>query len=532
MRDLAQESPPLVSSALRVAERVQRQHEVIVPVERRKVHGQYFTPIGVAQFMAGLFSTPPKLFRVLDAGAGTGTLAAAVCDRILRLPSPRSVELVLVETDRAVLPLLEKNMRHCQRLLRRAGHAMTYTIENRDFVLANHDCSAQQRLFPSDREFGLFDAVIMNPPYFKLNKASAHAMAFEQVFRSQPNIYALFMATACMMLRPGGEFVAITPRSFCNGLYFREFRRWFLARMSLRRVHSFESRTATFKGDQVLQENLITSWTRGAGAPRTVQLSTSHGAELPSVRRPASYPYDRIVDNCDGNFILRIPACQSDARVMEVVDSWPERFTDCGWRISTGPVVVFRATKYLLQQHGPGAVPLLFPHNVRAFDTQWPIRKRGKPISLRACPGSEGLLVPSRNYVLLKRFSAKEEHRRLTASCFIPNNGNWPATIAIENHVNYIYHARRELTVAEVHGLAALLNSTLLDRYFRALSGNTQVNATEIRAMPFPSLRAIAELGTAVQKLRTITRDVVDGLVLASLGVDEHLACELMGATA
>ena len=85
-----------------------------------------------------------------------------------------------------------------------------------------------------------------------------HAKLMEKIVHGQPNIYAFFMALAARLLKPDGEIVAITPRSFCNGLYFREFRRWFLERVALDHIHIFESRTETFKHSSVLQENIIT----------------------------------------------------------------------------------------------------------------------------------------------------------------------------------------------------------------------------------------------------------------------------------
>ena len=92
----------------------------------------------------------------------------------------------------------------------------------------------------------------------------------------QPNIYALFMAQAARMLRRGGQQVAITPRSFCNGLYFREFRRWYFSKVSLRHVHLFESRRATFEG--VLQESVVTAARRDGG--RAGPVAVSHGPTL------------------------------------------------------------------------------------------------------------------------------------------------------------------------------------------------------------------------------------------------------------
>ncbi len=513
--------------ALALAAELQRRHEASTSAEARKQRGQFFTPTGIADYMAGLLSSRGKRLRVLDPGAGTGTLSAAVCARVARLRAPRSIELVLFETDPNVLPLLGENLRHCARNLRDAGHQLHYVVHADDFVLSNREVFGQSTLFGDGAGFGEFDAVIMNPPYFKLNKASAHARAFAEVIEGQPNIYALFMATAAAMLRPGGEMVAITPRSFCSGLYFREFRRWFFERMTLRQVHLFESRTEAFAGADVLQESIITSWVRGGGADERVRISTSHGADLAGADETAAYPRKQIVDQASGDLVVRIPSSRVDALVMAAVESWPMRFADHGLCISTGPVVLFRATKYLSANGKADGVPLLHPHNVRPFETCWPVEKKGKPLALRSCTGSEKLLVPSRNYVLVKRFSAKEERRRLTAGCFLGHDGGWPAEIAIENHVNYVYHARRELSEAETYGLAALFNSALLDRYFRTLSGNTQVNATEIRTMPFPDLATIAQIGAAVRKIDIAECGAVERVVLRVLEINGSLAREL-----
>ena len=102
------------------------------------------------------------------------------------------------------------------------------------------------------------------------------------------------------------------------------------------------------------------------------------------------------------------------------------------------------------------------------------------------------------NYVLLRRFSAKEYKRRLVAAPLI--QGSLDADmIGLENHLNYIRGVSREMDVELAYGLSALLNSTFLDRYFRISNGNTQVSATELRAMPLPAERDIRSLGAEVR---------------------------------
>jgi adenine-specific DNA-methyltransferase len=134
--------------------------------------------------------------------------------------------------------------------------------------------------------------------------------------------------------------------------------------------------------------------------------------------------------------------------------------------------------------------------------------------------------VPTRNYVLLRRFSAKEERRRLTASWLLRTAEARPY-LALENHLNYVYHAERELTVDEVLGLTALFNSALLDRYFRIISGNTQVNATEIRTMRFPALDRVAAIGRRVKDLpdyqpAKVERVVLEGLEPVRIGTENR----------
>ena len=157
---------------LDVSSKLQEQYESTTTPEERKERGQVFTPPLVARFMAHLASTPPANLKVLDAGAGTGTLSAAVCERILLLRSPRTVKIVLFETDPMVVPLLHENLRRCRAALRAAGHRLTFEIRDTDFILANAHAFEQPSLFHATSPSESFDIAIMNPPYFKIQKRS------------------------------------------------------------------------------------------------------------------------------------------------------------------------------------------------------------------------------------------------------------------------------------------------------------------------------------------------------------------------
>jgi hypothetical protein len=59
-----------------------------------------------------------------------------------------------------------------------------------------------------------------------------------------------------------------------------------------------------------------------------------------------------------------------------------------------------------------------------------------------------------------------------------------------------VYHEnKRGLPEALAHGLAMYLSTTGVDENFRRSSGHTQVNATDLRMMKYPSRSALIKLG-------------------------------------
>lgn len=489
-----------------------------LPAERR-AHGHFGTPPPIAKFMASLFGqwSEGELLRVLDPGAGVGILSAAVCEWFAGRRSTSSLYIELWESNRALEPFLEQTMRHCQRYLDRSGRRLDYVIRTEDFVLANRP----KTLF-NDGPLPSFHLAILNPPYFKLRKDSPHAREMAHVVHGQPNIYSLFMALAAELLAPEGQFVAITPRSYFNGPYFKRFRRWFFDRMSVRQIHLFDSRTDAFREEEVLQENVILLAERD-GAPRQVVLSSSAGRDLKAFRS-CELPYRNVVADAVGDHIVRVTTDAYEQQLIGRLDAFSHRLRSFGFEISTGPVVTFRATEFLRTARGAETAPLLWMHNVRPFRTQW-TEKPGKPSHIAVNSDSIRLLVPAKRYVLLKRFTAKEEKRRLVAGVFEPD-ACYTTCMGLENHLNYIYKKGSELSKAEAIGLAAYLNCTFIDRYFRAVSGNTQVNAAEIRSLPLPDLEAIVRIGCEIGAIDDFGAARIDAIVSRAIGLPDELVQE------
>ena len=463
--------------------------------------------------MASLLTRLPHTIRVLDPGAGVGMLSAAVCERVASLQSPRCVEIHAYETDRAVLPLLGTTLARARDYLAEHGHKLEFCVYDRDFILDGPGLP-DANLFGFDR----FDIAILNPPYLKINKDSPYAAAMADLVHGQPNLYALFMALAGHCLKPGAQFVAITPRSFCNGPYFHAFRRWFLSRLSIERLHLFESRRDAFAEAEVLQENVITYARASATQSPTIQISHSPGRCVLEASPSLALDASTVINGADR--IIRLPVSEAEVTILHAVESWPDRFEQLGLRVSTGPVVQFRAIEFIHRGYERnGRIPLLSVQNVYPFRTMWPARNPAKTLSFDVTPRSRKLLVPAANYVLVRRFSAKEEARRLVASPVFVDAFECES-FALENHLNYIYLTNRSLTRDEVLGITAMLNSRLLDVYFRTISGNTQVNAAEIRMLPFPDLPTLSRLGRSLARVDVLDPVRLEGVILETLGIN------------
>ncbi len=438
-----------------------------------KAIGQYFTPLEIARFMARMLPVRHAPIRALDPGAGFGILSCALCEVM-----NGDITLVACEVDHNLIHYLNMCLRYAQQWMHARNRSLTYTITHDDFVLAYG--SALDQPPPNT-----FDVVISNPPYFKLAKTDMRARIADRVVYGQPNIYALFMAVSAALLNVGGHSVFITPRSYTAGQYFSRFRQYFFGEMRPRAVHVFESRRDMF--DDVLQENIILLAERST-RNSAIQISTSADVDFSRVVQRTKLTEDIL----DADQVMYLPLSEQDDAVIEQVRSWEGRLWHYGMQISTGPVVPFRAAHHITPTGNVPEthVPLLWMQNVKPMCCSWPVSHKAQYLSLT---DTRHLLLPNQNYVLLRRFSAKEERQRLTAAAYLaPVDA--PA-IGLENHLNYIYRPDGRLTADEALGLAVLLNSQLMDAYFRLSNGNTQVSATELRKLPLPPLETIVEMG-------------------------------------
>jgi len=461
---------------------------------RRVELGQFLTPAPIAKFMASMCEARRASVRLLDAGAGVGSLTAAVVAEICtRDHHPIEISACAYELDSVLAGYLRQTMNLCQQLCAQVGIRFDSEINPVDFIQS----AVSTLRAPLFEEAGQFDLAILNPPYRKINSGSDIREVLRSAGIETSNLYIGFVSLVARMLAAGGELVAITPRSFCNGPYFRGFREDFLSRMAFRRLHVFESRNTVFLDDNVLQENIIFRAVRGTEPTKTVALSMSLGPieESPTVRHVKP---EELVHPGDPELFIHIVPDEANQQVAERMAALSSTLSDLGLSVSTGCVVDFRARRFLRSYPQRDCAPLVHPCHFKDGFIAWPKLNGKKPNAIAISPETLDALVPNGVYVLTRRFTAKEEPRRVVAALYDPTLLSEPL-VGFENHLNYYHRDGNGLPMDLARGLVAYLNSTFVDAYFRQFNGHTQVNATDLRNLKYPTKAQLEAFGSRIR---------------------------------
>lgn len=478
---------------LELADNVRRRSVSNVARERRAELGQFMTPSSVAQFMASMFpASNLRTCRLLDAGAGVGALSCAFLDRWINGGFQfQTVEAFAYEIDAGLRGHLVKHLS--------AYKGVDLHISAEDFIT-----SSSNLLFHAPTNY---THAILNPPYKKISSQSSHRHELRSLGIETVNLYSAFVALAVLQAAPMGQVVAIIPRSFCNGPYYRPFRTFILQHAALRHIHLFESRNAAFKDDGVLQENIILRLERG-GAQGPVTVTTSTDDTFHDLRAH-TYPFHQIVLPDDPEGFIHIPT-SPDKDTLEFPSIIRHSLADLGIHVSTGPVVEFRLKEYICDMPAPDTVPLLYPSHFTINKTNWPVSGAKKPNAIQRNIHTERWLFPIGSYCVVRRFSSKEEERRIVAGTVDPSVFGNAKALGFENHLNVFHENKHGLPPLLANGLAVYLNSTLADTAFRRFNGHTQVNATDLKRMKYPERAMLLELGRWAMQSHSLTWQMID----------------------
>ncbi|AXG75315.1 methyltransferase [Flavobacterium arcticum] len=491
---------------------LQKDYSYSKSVKERKATGQYFTGSVIAKYMASLVNIPnKKCIRILDAGAGLGILTASASLYCLE-KGCESVHAVLYEIDKDIFDKIKISMDSIYNEFRENGKKFSYEIISEDFILSRPD---------KNKDIEPFDISVINPPYFKYNlKTSPYARAVADLYDGDPNIYASFMAVVVNCMNVNGQLITITPRSFTNGLYFKGLRGFLLSKVSLSLIHIFRHRNKIFQNDEnkVLQENIICSFVKRNQSNKITIRSSDCDLKIESAEE-RQYSSSTIIYTANNLKLIRIPENDQEAAILKIAESLPNTFSKAGYFISTGKVVEHRTKDFIISPKvEANSVPLYRPHNITPMKISWDGNHK-KDVSFILNKNHEKHTIINSNYVILKRFSSKDEKRRLVASIHLQTDKNYKY-IGFGNKTNYIGLIGETLSQTEAFGVSALFNSTFMDKYFRCISGNTQVNATEVRVMMFPSRKQIQQIGGQIEKSQIDNQKELDEIVNSILAIN------------
>lgn len=454
---------------------------------------QFFTPTKIADFMASLFDLSKSKIRILDPGAGEGILSQAIINRIIKDKiNVTEIEVIAIEFDSKLLGILESNYKVALDDCRKAGIDFGYKIINKDFIEFGFR-EKNNSLFTKESELGLFDLIITNPPYKKIQTSSDTRKYLNFLEAESTNLYTAFLSIASLFIEDDGQLVAITPRSFCNGTYFKKFRNNLLKKFHFHRVHIYNKRDSAFNKDNVLQENIIYLIKPFKPKNNLVSITTSESPE-DELFKTIKINHDLIVTPHDKNKIIHIINDEYSLNIAERISLLNKNVRDININVSTGRVVDFRAKEYLADINENKIAPLFYPLHFTNGLIKWPKNTYKKKEAIFINKETEDSLIPSGCYVFCKRFSSKEEKKRISAAFYNHTTDNFQL-IGIENHLNYFHTQNKPLSQSIAKGITIYLNSTIVDKYFRLFNGHTQVNADDLRYLPYPNIEELKSLG-------------------------------------
>lgn len=447
-----------------------------IPKKERKRYGQFFTSKKTAVFMASLFSIDFRkpVLKLLDAGSGTGLLTTALVEHLRSSGYEGEISVVCYETDPKVLSVLTQNMDYLKKVL-----SIHYEIRKENYLTSQNFLSLDLYKQASEQ----YDMIIGNPPYLKISKDAPEAKSMSEVCHGAPNLYFLFLAMGIHNLKAEQELVYIIPRSWTSGAYFERFRNYLFNHCVITNIHIFGSRDKVFDGESVLQETMILKLRKTRERPVFVEMSSSDSSDFSNLRY-YNVDYNTVV--APNKFVFLVTSAE-EADVLSRVNSQKNTLMSDELKMRTGIIVDFRTKDVLRDSNENGSYPLLYSHHIRNGRVCWPVGREAEYILTDRI----GFLQENTDYLFVKRFTSKEEKRRLQCGIYLKSDFSQYKYISTQNKINYIKCDAPEVA----YGLFVLLNSTLYDSYYRILNGSTQVNSTEINLMPVPSKETIRQMG-------------------------------------
>ncbi|MCF7844779.1 MAG: N-6 DNA methylase [Kiritimatiellales bacterium] len=427
--------------------------------EYRSGHGQFFTPKEIVHYLLRSTQYSPDQ-SVADISCGSGRFLLGVLEKMIQKSKDiKHIQKFVYGFD--IDPILVRiTVANIRGFLARNGYKIS--IKDQFHIQQADMLKKVGGLLESEIRF---DCILGNPPYLK---------ASPKLNLGHPNLYASFVEVGTRYLKPGGALGYIIPKSFVSGAYFHRIRDILINQVSTEELVTLIERNKAFM--DVLQEQILLTL---RNVPPTKDCITVGTAVTNGKFKIKKFDVSRDIVFWNSNIIC-VPETEIDAvLIKKCFKNGFKKIADSGLRVSTGPIVAFRRKEYLSNEVGKDFRPVYWPHQVSRFSFDPKKEYKSRPKTMKDCAKTSSEKL-SQDTVVFKRISAKEQKNRIEAAMIKKQKDGF----FLENHLNYIVRENESAPPLDI--IELLLNSSLWDRLFRLINGNTQVSAGEIRFFPIP----------------------------------------------
>ncbi len=479
--------------------------------------GRLFTKKDTARIMADSFllAADKETYTVLDPGAGTGILSAAVIEKICKsCPSCRQIFITCYENNPDFLPMLEDNLERIRKKCRHDYNVRLFvTVNDENYITEskNHYTVTYFDTVPEK-----FDLIISNPPTELCEKDSEEAKAVGGITQLKVSAAFLFLTLAAKHLEDNGQLVMTLPTTYASASALAPLRKKIKDELSLEAVHLFVGKQKNAKRAIPLKNKFIIHYKK-AEKNDVVKVSSSYEEGRGFVQLPDMH-YGFIVDTDTG--AITLPKSVDDAKIVKFISSMPETLTTLGLKISTGLVVDSKCPGMIFDTAREGTVPLIRHNAMRNGTIAFPGKNiKGQYIA----PLKKSLMQKNRNMIIIKRIPAKSDERFVNAAIYLAAQLPESKYISTHNKVNFIdmKNKNTEICPRLAFGLFAILNSTVYDRYISVVSKSKQINAKEMKGLPLPPRHVIESIGLGIMAIRQTSVKACDSVVNKTLHIVE-----------
>ena len=476
--------------------------------------GRFFTKKETASLMARMaeLDNNKSAYTILDPGAGTGILSAAIIEHICKnAPNCKQIFLTCYENDETYIDMLNDNL---ERIRKKARHdygvRLYYTVYEENYITesANHYTVS---LFDVIED--KFDIIICNPPSDLIAKDSDEAQRAGGVTQVKINEAFLFSKVAAGHLEAKGQLIIMLPTIVASSSSLTAYRKEMADKLSLEKIHLFIGKQKNLRRAIPLKKSLIMAY-RNAERKDVISVTTSYdwGTDKNTVKLP-DLDYDFVVDKNDGSFTL--PKSPEDTRIVQFISQFPETLGSLGLKMYTGLVIDSRCEGLLFTDPIKSCVPLIRPAAIKNGVIKFPLPIKHQYIA----PANHTLFQRNKNLIIIKRVPAKSDERLINSAIYMASQLPQYKYISTHNKVNFIdtKNENEEMNARFVFGLFALLNSTIYDRYLSIITKSKQINSKELRELPLPPKHIIENIGMRLMNLRMTSVETCDSIVNPTL---------------